>query len=366
MSHSSHSSLSKHHDALPPFSVDIPSILKQFSSDPQTGLSSERVTELRSQHGYNTLPEKKRPTLVAMFFAQLNDWLVYILAAAVGITALMGEWVDAIIILLVILINAVLGVVQEYRAGKALEALRKMSSSHVFVRRDSITQEIDSTELVPGDIVILDAGRIVTADLRLIETEELEIEESALTGESVPVKKRADAVYVEANTPIGDRKNMAYMSTIVTSGRGTGIVVATAGNTEVGNIAHIMDHEEEVITPLERRLEHLGKTLGKLAILICVVMFAIALFQGRELMDTLLLAVSLAVASIPEGLVAIVAVVLSIGVTKMSKKNAIVKHLHAVETLGSVDVICSDKTGTLTENRMTVTEVFSFERNRVQ
>jgi Ca2+-transporting ATPase len=247
------------------------------------------------------------------------------------------------------------------KAGKAIEALQKLSSPKALVRRDGDVKEIDSEEVVPGDILILDAGRFIAADLRLIESANLQIEESALTGESVPSTKDASLIHDDLTTPLGDRANSAFMSTLVTYGRGVGVAVETGMKTEVGKIATIIDTEEEVQTPLEIRLDELGKILGRLAIGICVLMFIIAILQGRDLAEMFLTAVSLAVAAIPEGLAAIVAVVLSIGVTGMSKRNAIIKRLPAVETLGSVNVVCSDKTGTLTQNKMTVTEYFNLE-----
>ena len=293
-----------------------------------------------------------------MFLAQLNDWLIYILFAAIILTIWHQEYIDAAIISFVIIINAVLGVAQEYRAGKAVEILRNMTAPQAIVRRDGKTLEISAKEVTVGDIILLDAGRIVPADIRLIESQELQIEESALTGESVPTKKKANEIFSDPKTTIGDQKNMAFMSTVVTAGRGVGVVVNIGLSTEMGHIANILENEESVQTPLEKNLEQLGKTLGKMAIAICLVIFVVGYFQNRDLNEIFLLSVSLAVASIPEGLAAIVAVVLSIGVTKMSKKNAIVKRLVAVETLGSVNIICSDKTGTLTQNKMTVVEFF--------
>src|SRR5690606_4524517 len=284
----------------------------------------------------------------------------YVLFAAVIITMFMGEYLDGIIIMIVILINATLGVIQEIRAGNAIEALRKMASPKALVRRENQVREIVSEDIVPGDIVILDAGRYIPADIRLIESANLQIDESALTGESVAAEKDASAVFSEDYIPLGDRANLAYMSTLVTYGRGIGVVTDTGTNTEVGKIADILSQDDETKTPLEIRLDQLGKTLGKAALVICVLIFIISFFQGRDLTEMFLTSVSLAVAAIPEGLAAIVAVVLSIGVTKMAKQNAIIKRLPAVETLGSVNIVCSDKTGTLTQNKMTVQEFFTF------
>lgn len=298
-----------------------------------------------------------------MFLSQLKDWLIYVLFAAVLVTLLMGEYVDAVIIMLVIILNAVLGVVQEVKAGNAIEALQKIASPKALVKRDGVVKEVNAEDLVPGDILVLDAGRFIAADIRLIETVGLQVEESALTGESVPVLKDAAQIYQDPRTPLGERENTAFMSTLVTAGRGLGVVVETGMKTEVGKIASLIGKEGDRRTPLEIRLNKLGKTLGKLAIGICVFIFIVALLQGRDLVEMFLLSVSLAVASIPEGLAAIVAIVLSIGVTTMSKKNAIIRRLPAVETLGSVNIICSDKTGTLTQNKMTVTRYFNLEGN---
>ena len=341
------------------FTKSVSYALKELNVNPETGLSSEEAAYRKKHFGPNQLAAKKKKSIFQIFLSQLNDWLIYVLFAAVVITVMMGEYVDSVIIVLVIIINAGIGVYQEVKAGKAIEALMKMSSPRALVKRDSHTKEIDSAELVPGDIVILEAGRIVPADLRLIETANLQTEESALTGESVPENKKADDVYDDPKTPLGDRENQAFMTSIVTYGRGTGVVVETGMNTEVGKIAHLIDNEESSKTPLEKRLNDLGKMLGKIAVAICAFIFMLSWFQGRDLAEMFLTAVSLAVASIPEGLAAIVAVVLSIGVTSMSKKNAIIRRLPAVETLGSVNVICSDKTGTLTMNKMTVTQVFT-------
>jgi len=343
------------------FSKTKEEVLKELNVDPLIGLSEEEAKARLEKYGANKLKEKKKKSILQLFIAQLQDWLIYVLFVAVVITLFMGEYIDAIIILLVIIINAVLGVIQEVKAGNAIEALKKMSSPKALVRRNGEIKEVDSEYIIPGDILILDAGRFIAADLRLIESANLQIEESALTGESVPSDKNATLIHDDPKTPLGDRANSAFMSTLVTYGRGVGVVVETGMNTEVGKIANIIDSEEEFKTPLEIRLDELGKMLGMLAIGICAFIFIVAILQGRNLAEMFLTSVSLAVASIPEGLAAIVAVVLSIGVTIMSKRNAIIRRLPAVETLGSVNIICSDKTGTLTQNKMTVTKYFNLD-----
>ncbi|NLK97299.1 MAG: cation-translocating P-type ATPase, partial [Epulopiscium sp.] len=310
-------------------------------------------------YGQNKLKGKPKKSLISLFFAQLKDMLIYVLLSAAVITVVIGEYVDAIIILLVVILNAVIGVVQEYKAEKAIEALQKMTTPKSLVRRDGEIKEISSEQIVPGDIVIIDTGRFIPADLRLIESANLQIEESALTGESVPTDKDANAIYSDPKTPVGDQSNMAFMSTLATYGRGEGVVVGTAMDTEIGKIAKILDEDTEQMTPLQKRLEELGKILGFIAIGICALIFVIALFQKRDMFEMFLTAISLAVAAIPEGLAAIVAIVLALGVTRMSKINAIVKKLPAVETLGSVNIICSDKTGTLTQNKMTVVKYYT-------
>lgn len=336
-------------------------VLSELNVDINSGLSEEEVKSRLEKYGPNKLKEQKKKSIFQMFLEQLNDWLIYVLFVAVIITIVLGEYIDAVIIICVIIVNAVLGVVQEVKAGKAIEALQKMSSPKTLVRRNNKTQEINSEEIVIGDVIILETGRFVAADLRLIEEANLQIEESALTGESVASEKNADIQITDPETPLGDRINMAFMSTVVTYGRGTGVVVATGMDTEIGKIADIISNEASQKTPLEKRLDALGKTLGLIAIIICAIIFLLSWIQGRYLAEMFLTSVSLAVASIPEGLAAIVAVVLSIGVTKMSKRNAIIKRLPAVETLGSVNVICSDKTGTLTQNKMTVVKYFTSE-----
>jgi len=341
------------------FSKSNEDVLRELDVDFNTGLSESEVAERTEKYGQNKLKGKPKKSLFILFLSQLQDMLIYVLLGAAAITVVIGEYVDAIIILAVVILNAVIGVFQEFKAEKAIEALQKMTTPKALVRRGGEIKEIPSENLVPGDIVILDAGRYVPADIRLIQSANLQIEESALTGESVPTDKNAKDIHPDPKTPLGDMTNMAFMSTLATYGRGEGVVIATAMDTEIGKIAKILDEDNEELTPLQKRLEELGKTLGYIAIGICALIFVIALIQKRDLFDMFLTAISLAVAAIPEGLAAIVAIVLALGVTKMSKINAIVKKLPAVETLGCVNIICSDKTGTLTQNKMTVVKTYT-------
>ncbi|RQW06195.1 HAD family hydrolase, partial [candidate division KSB1 bacterium] len=347
------------------FTLPTDKVVDKLDVDPGAGLTEEEAVARLATYGANKLRGKKKKTVLQLFIAQLQDALIYVLFGAVVITLVMGEYIDAIIILLVIIINAVLGVAQEVKAGKAIEALQKMAAPGALVKRAGVVKEIPAEQVVPGDLLILEAGRFVAADLRLLESANLQIDESALTGESVPAEKDALLVLDNPNTSLGDRANSAFMSTLVTYGRGIGVAVETGMRTEVGKIADVIDRHEEEPTPLELRLDELGKMLGKLAVGVCVLIFIVALLQGRDLAEMFLTAVSLAVASIPEGLAAIVAVVLAIGVTSMAKKNAIIKRLPAVEALGSVNIVCSDKTGTLTQNKMTVTKYFNLSQGEV-
>jgi len=342
----------------------IEETLRELDVDAGTGLSAEEAQKRLERHGPNRLEEERGKGLLSLFLSQFKDMLIYVLLGAAAITLVVGEYVDTAVILLIVLLNAGIGVVQEHKAEKAIEALRKMASPKALVRRDGRVEEIDADRVVPGDIVLLDAGRVVPADLRLIESADLRIEESALTGESVPAEKDARAVHNDPETPVGDRTNMAYTSTLVTYGRGVGVAVATGMGTELGKIAGALKEESAGLTPLQKRLEELGRTLGFAAIGVCALIFLLALLQGRELFEMFLTALSLAVAAIPEGLPAIVAIVLALGVAKMARRGAIVRRLPAVETLGSVTVICSDKTGTLTRNKMTVTRLYTPRRFR--
>nr|WP_312577871.1 cation-translocating P-type ATPase [Sedimentibacter sp.] len=322
-----------------------------------TGLSQEEAKKRYEENGPNALVEKKSKTKIAMFLSQLKDTMIYILFAAAAVSAMLGEYSDSVIILIVVLLNATIGMIQESKAEQALEALKKLSSPFAAVRRDGKVVEVPATELVVGDVVLLEAGRIIPADLRLISSINLKIEESALTGESVPSEKDCNYIATE-EIGIGDQINMAFSSTSVAYGRGEGVVVHTGMNTEIGKIATLISQSSDDMTPLQKRLEDLGKVLGILAIVICVAMFVIAVVQKRDIVDMLLTAISLAVAAVPEGLPAVVTIVLALGVQRMVKVNTIVRKLPSVETLGAVSIVCSDKTGTLTQNKMTVTKVY--------
>ncbi|MEW9097010.1 MAG: cation-translocating P-type ATPase [Clostridiaceae bacterium] len=334
-------------------------VITELSTDVVNGLTTEEVEKRKEKYGLNELTAKEGKSTIRMFLEQLNDPLIYILLAAALASGIVGEVADAIIICFVIILNAVIGVIQEAKAEKALEALKKLSTPKAIVRRDGEMREIPSEEVVPGDVIILDAGRYVPCDLRLVETANLKVEESALTGESVPVDKDSNLLLDSSETALGDQKNMAFMSTLATYGRGIGIAVGTGMNTEIGKIAKMLEEQKEDLTPLQKKLAELGKMLGIGALIICAVMFVVGIIQDREPLEMFLTSISLAVAAIPEGLPAIVTIVLAMGVQKMIKENAIVRKLPAVETLGAVNVICSDKTGTLTQNKMTVTKFYA-------
>ena len=339
------------------YKKDVNETLQKLHTDANTGLTKDEAENRLKQYGTNSFQEFKPPSLLTRIWEQINSMLIYILIGAAIISFIVGEISDAVIILLVIVINAVVGVMQESKAEKALEELNKISTPKAVVKRSGIIQEIPSEQVVPGDIVIIDAGRYIPADLRLIDTINLKIEESSLTGESIAVEK--DAAWItDEDISLGEQKNMAFMSTLSTYGRGAGVVIHTGMDTEIGKIAKMLGTQEKAMTPLQKKLAQLGKILGIGAIMISIVIFLIGFFQGREPIDMFLIAVSLAVAAIPEGLPAIVTIVLALGVQRMIKRNAIVRKLPAVETLGAVSVICSDKTGTLTQNKMTVTNIY--------
>lgn len=321
------------------------------------GLSEAEVEKRRMIYGNNELQEGKRKSILSKLVDQFKNVMVIILLIAAAISGFLGEYTDTAIILVVVVLNAVLGVIQESKAEKALEALKSMSKPYAKVKRNGMVAQIKSEEIVPGDIVLIEAGDFVPADMRLIDTASLKIEEAALTGESVPVEK-SSAKIDKADIVIGDRKNMAYSGSSVTYGRGVGLVTATGMNTEVGKIAGYITTGETEETPLQKKLEEMGKYLSVGIVAIAVIVFFAGVLQKRDYFEMFLTAVSLAVAAIPEGLPAIVTIVLAFGVQKMSRRNAIIRKLPAVETLGSTEIICSDKTGTLTQNKMTVKEVY--------
>ena len=357
------------------YKLSVDETLNELNAAP-TGLSSEKAAERLAQYGPNKLKEAEKPGFWKRFLTQLKDPMLLILLAAAGVSALTGalagesEWAETIIILVVVLLNAVLGVLQESKAEAAIEALQTMTAATCKVLRDGKMAVLPSEALVPGDVVLLEAGDAVPADGRIIESASLKIEEAALTGESVPVNKMLDALGAaqkQADVPLGDRKNMCYMGSTVVYGRGKAVITATGMSTEMGKIAGVLSTTKDEQTPLQRKLDELGRLLSKMVLGICVFIFAFNLFMARGeltagghalevVLKTFMVAVSLAVAAIPEGLATVVTVVLSIGVTKMSRENAVIRRLTAVETLGCTQVICSDKTGTLTQNKMTVVE----------
>ena len=333
-------------------------VLKNLSTTKERGLSEDEAKKRLEEYGENALAEEKKKSFGEKLKEQFFDPMIIILIAAALVSIFVGEALDAGIIIAIVIVNAFLSIYQEGKAEEAIAALQKMSSPKANVIRDGDHEEVDSNKLVPGDIIVLETGDIVPADLRLIESSNLKIDESSLTGESVAVEKHFDAVY-DGKMEIGDRENLAYSSTIVTYGRGMGVVIETGHKTEIGKIATSIATVSDEQTPLQRKLAKLSKTLGILVIVICAVVMGVGLIYKHDPLDMFMTAISLAVAAVPEGLPAIVTIVLSIGMGKMAEKNAIVKKLLAVETLGTTTVICSDKTGTLTQNEMTVVKVFT-------
>lgn len=340
-------------------------VLNQLNVDPEIGLSSDEATTRLEKYGVNALKEAPRPGFWYRFLMQFNNFVIYILLFAIIVSAILGDIVEAVAISAIVILNATLGVIQEGRAEKALEALRKLAAPDARVLRHGVTEMVSAEKLVPGDIILLEAGDYIPADLRLLETINLKIEEASLTGESVPVDKKAKAEVAE-NAVLGDRKNMAYMATLVTYGRGKAIVVATGMQTEIGKIAESIQSTEEEETPLQKKLNDLGRTLSIGALIICGLIFAIgairAIGEGDHIFDSLkesfIIAISLAIAAVPEGLPAVVTINLAIGMREMIRRNALIRRLPAVETLGSATAICSDKTGTLTQNQMTAVRLY--------
>lgn len=342
------------------YALSSAAVAAALQTDPVQGLPDQEAERRLEKYGANRLAESRQKPLYALFVDQFKDFMVIILFVATLISYFLGEYLDAITIIAIIFINGILGFIQESRAERSLQALKELASPMARVLRDGQVSMIPASRLVPGDVVLLEAGDRVPADLRLLKANRLEIEESALTGESVPVSKTAGRLNHpdDVQVPLGDQKNLAFMGTMVTGGSGMGIVVGTGMNTEIGKIAHMMNTAEEAETPLQIRLEQMGKVLVVVAVLLTIVVIAAGVWHGQELFTMFLAGVSLAVAAIPEGLPAIVTVALALGVQRMIRRNAIVRRLPSVETLGCASVICSDKTGTLTQNKMTVTQVW--------
>lgn len=341
------------------YSKTLEEIKKELNTTIEKGLSNDQITKAREKYGENKLQEKVGKTIWKMIYEQISDFMIIILIVAAVLSIVAGEAVDGIVILGIVVLNATLGITQERKASNALEALKNMAAPKAKVFRNNKLQIIDSKDLVPGDIVQLEAGDYIPADMRLVESVNMKIDESALTGESVSSEK--SIVDLVEDTPIAEQKNSAFMSTIVTYGRGLGIVVETGMSTEMGEIATMLNETEEGKTPLQMKLASFGKMLGIICIAVCTVIFVLGIMRGEDLLEVFMTAISLAVAAIPEGLPAVVTVVLSMGMTRMVKRNVIMKNLGAVETLGSTTVICTDKTGTLTQNKMTVLSVYDGE-----
>ena len=332
-------------------------VLKKLNSGLEKGLSSKEVAKRQEKYGLNQLAEGKKTTFWEMVYEQLNNFVILMLIIAAVISAFLGEIVNAGAIIAIVVLNTVMGVIQDSRAQQELEALKKMASPEAQVLRDGHRVSLPARELVPGDIVFLETGNFIPADVRLIEAINLKIEEAALTGESVPVEKNAVSV-IDSEASIGDRKNTAFSGTVVTYGRGKGVVVSTGMHTQLGLIATMLQSVEEEETPLQRRLDELGKTLGWACLVISGLVFLSGWIEGGDILEMFMVAVSLAIAAVPEGLPAVVTISLALGMREMVKKNALIRRLSSVETLGSATVICSDKTGTLTQNAMTVTRIW--------
>ena len=347
--------------------------LQELETPPEEGLSTEQVKERQEKFGLNELTEAPPTTFWAMLWAQINNFVIYMLLGAAIISLLLGDEIEAIAIIAIVILNAIMGIVQESRAEAALAALKKLAAPEASVLRDGHRVTVPASQLVPGDIVFLEAGNYIPADVRLLEAVNLRIDEASLTGESVPVEKNAQT-RLEKDIPIGDRKNTAFMGTLVNYGRGKGVVVNTGMYTELGMIATMLQRVEDEQTPLQRRLDDLGKVLGWGSLAICGLVFVIAVLRYvlqpgaadffsqealEEYSESFMVAVSLAIAAVPEGLPAVVTISLALGMREMVRRHALIRKLSSVETLGSATVICSDKTGTLTQNEMTVTRIWA-------
>jgi P-type Ca2+ transporter type 2C len=331
--------------------------LSHLNSSASEGLTGQEAARRLAQYGPNELAEARQATFMEMLWAQFRNFIVILLIVAAVISAVVGDWLEAAAIMAIVLLNSILGVIQERNAARALAALKKMAAPEAQVIRAGSRINLPTRELVPGDIVLLEAGNFIPADLRLIEAMNLRVEEAALTGESVPVQKQAEGV-LPASRSLGDRKNTAYLGTMVAYGRGRGLVFATGMQTQIGHIAELLQKVGEEETPLQKRLEQLGRTLGWAALVVCALVFVIGWLQGNAPLEMFIVAVSLAIAAVPEGLPAVVTISLALGMREMIKRNALIRRLSSVETLGSATTICSDKTGTLTQNQMTVTRIW--------
>ncbi len=343
-------------EAITPYAMAIEDVLASFTGDSECGLRAEQVVALRAQHGWNELTEAPPTPLWQKLLGQFKDLVIWILIVAAVISGAIGEWPDTVAILAIVLLNGLLGFFQEERAEQSLAALQKLSAPMAKVIRDGVLQALPARDLVPGDVIELESGDNIPADARLVRAFGLRVQEAALTGESVPVEKDASCELAVA-TPLGDRRNMVYMGTIVAAGKTSAVVVATGMHTELGQIAGLLGRYEPEPTPLQRRLAELGKVLIVVCLVIVGLIFSLQMLRGGSLVPVFLLAVSLAVAAVPEGLPAVVTMALALGLQRMVKRNALIRKLPSVETLGSVTVICSDKTGTLTRNEMTVREI---------
>ena len=340
-------------------SLGIEEVLKKFDVSKKNGLNAKEVNARLSKYGENKILEKKNKSIIIKFLEQFKDFMVIILLIAAVISFLTSifenssDYIDSVIILFIVVLNAIIGVIQENKAEKAIDALKKLSAPHARLIRGGKEIHTDSKNVVPGDILLLDTGDFICADARLIESYNLKTEESALTGESLPSEKNADLI-LSSNKGIGDRKNMVFSSSVVISGHAVAVVVATGMDTQVGKIATMINQEDSPQTPLQKKLAQTSKILGIGAIIICIGIFFLGLMQNTNPLEMFMISISLAVAAIPEGLPAVVTIVLAMGVKRMAINRAIIRKLPAVETLGSATVICSDKTGTLTQNKMTV------------
>jgi Ca2+-transporting ATPase len=337
--------------------LSVADVTQRLEVDPPTGLNAREVRRRTRRYGHNTIPEQRQRSLPRIFIDQFTDFMILVLIGAAIVSGILGQRLDALAICIIVVLNGIIGFVQEYRADRAMQALKKLATPTTRVRREQQVVPLSTLDLVPGDIVLLEAGDLLPADLRLIEAVQLKVDESALTGESIPVDKQTDPLD-DPKLSLGDRRNMAYKGTLLTYGRGTGVVIGTGLQTELGQIASLLHKDENIKTPLQQRLEVFGRRLALAILAICVVLFAVGVWRGEPPVLMFLTAVSLAVAAIPEALPAVVTISLALGARKMARKQALIRRLPAVETLGSVTYICSDKTGTLTQNSMRMEQMY--------